>query len=46
MNVDQPAEWKPTPQSRIAVAIAWALVGIPLGWGIYRTLKTAIVLFR
>ena len=28
------------------VAIAWLLVGIPLAWGIYRTLRSAIVLFR
>jgi hypothetical protein len=26
--------------------VAWMLVGIPLAWGIYRTLKSAIVLFR
>lgn len=28
------------------VAIAWTLVGIPLAWGIYRTLLSAIVLFK
>ena len=28
------------------VAIAWTLVGIPLAWGIYRTLQSAIVLFK
>lgn len=28
------------------VAIAWLLVGIPLVWGVYRTLRSAIVLFR
>ncbi len=30
----------------IAVAIAWTLVGIPLVWGIYRTLQTAVKIFR
>jgi hypothetical protein len=32
--------------NRLLVALAWLLVGIPLAWGIYRTLKSAIVLFR
>jgi len=32
--------------SWVLVAIAWLLVGIPLAWGIYRTLRSAIVLFR
>lgn len=27
------------------VAIAWGLVGIPLAWGIYRTLRTAAKIF-
>jgi len=27
------------------VAIAWTLVGIPLAWGIYRTLLTAAKIF-
>jgi hypothetical protein len=30
----------------LAVAVAWALVGIPLGWGVYKTLQTAVKLFR
>jgi hypothetical protein len=32
--------------SWILVAVAWTLVGIPLAWGIYRTLQSAIVLFK
>jgi hypothetical protein len=32
--------------SWVLVALAWLLVGIPLAWGIYRTLRSAIVLFR
>ena len=39
-------ENKPRPSSWILVAVAWILVGIPLGWGIYKTLLTAVVLFR
>ena len=32
--------------SWVLVALAWLLVGIPLAWGIYRTLRSAVVLFR
>jgi hypothetical protein len=28
------------------VAISWTLVGIPLGWGIWKTLEKAAILFR
>ena len=28
------------------VALAWTLVGVPLAWGIYQTLKTAVKIFR
>jgi hypothetical protein len=28
------------------VVTAWALVGMPLAWGVYHTLKTAVQLFR
>ena len=37
---------KPSPSSWVLVAVAWTLVGIPLAWGIYRTLQTAVKLFR
>jgi hypothetical protein len=37
---------KVNPSSWLLVAIAWTLVGIPLAWGIYRTLQTAVKLFR
>jgi len=37
---------KPSQTSWVVVAIAWTLVGIPLAWGIYRTLQSAIVLFK
>jgi hypothetical protein len=29
----------------VLVAVAWTLVGIPLAWGIYRTLQTAVKIF-
>lgn len=30
----------------ILVAVAWTLVGVPLAWGIFKTLEKALVLFR
>jgi len=30
----------------IAVAISWTLVGIPLAWGIWKTLIKAAILFK
>ena len=32
--------------SWLTVAVAWTLVGLPLAWGIYKTLEKALVLFR
>ncbi|HET7296710.1 MAG TPA: hypothetical protein VFI66_06180 [Gemmatimonadales bacterium] len=36
---------KPGASSWLLVAVAWTLVGIPLAWGIYRTLQTAVKIF-
>ncbi len=36
---------KPSSSSWVLVAVAWTLVGIPLAWGIYRTLRTAVKIF-
>jgi hypothetical protein len=36
----------PSPGSWVLVAISWALVGIPLLWGIWTTLAKSAVLFR
>ncbi len=36
---------KPTTTSWVLVALAWIVVGIPLAWGIYRTLLTAVKIF-
>ena len=40
------AATKASSSSWLLVAVAWTLVGIPLAWGIYRTLQTAVKLFR
>ena len=38
-------EWKAHPGSAVAVVVAWAAVGLPLGWGVWITLQKAAVLF-
>jgi MFS family permease len=35
-----------TPTSSVSVLLAWALVGVPLLWGVYETLLNAMKLFR
>jgi len=37
---------RPSVASWLLVAIAWALVGLPLAWGVSKTLQTAVKLFR
>jgi MFS family permease len=45
--VGAPAETHSAPAGNWAlVAIAWALVGAPLGWGVYRTVTLAAKLFQ
>jgi hypothetical protein len=41
-----PTAPRPAQTGWALVAVAWTLVGIPLAWGIYRTLLSAIVLFK
>jgi len=36
----------PSPGSWVLVGVSWALVGIPLLWGIGTTLAKSAVLFR
>jgi hypothetical protein len=36
----------PSAGSWVLVVIAWILVGVPLLWGVYVTLKKASLLFR
>ena len=37
---------RPAAGSWLLVGLAWMAVGIPLLWGVWTTLKKAIVLFR
>jgi hypothetical protein len=32
--------------SSVAVAIAWLVVGVPLLWGVWETVKKSLALFR
>ena len=43
---DEQAAERPSAGSWILVGLAWVAVGVPLLWGIWTTLKKAIVLFR
>jgi hypothetical protein len=36
----------PSGSSWVRVAVAWALVGLPLLWGMFNTVKKAMALFR
>jgi hypothetical protein len=35
-----------TPSAPVSVFLAWALVGVPLLWGVYETVLNAMKLFR
>jgi hypothetical protein len=37
---------RPGAASWLKVVIAWTLVGLPLAWGVSKTLQTAVKLFR
>jgi hypothetical protein len=32
--------------SPAAIAIAWIIVGVPLGWGVYKSAMNAVKLFQ
>ena len=36
----------PSGSSWVRVAVAWTLVGLPLLWGVFNTIKKALALFR
>jgi hypothetical protein len=39
------ANQHPTTTPAALIAFAWALVGVPLAYGLYQTVKTATTLF-
>jgi hypothetical protein len=34
------------PTSPLAIALAWIVVAIPLGWGVYQSIEKSLPLFR
>jgi hypothetical protein len=47
MAVNQVGPDAPSGDSSwVQIAIAWILVGLPLLWGIFNTIKKALALFR
>jgi len=44
--MDEPVTPTPTAGSWVLVGVTWALVAVPLLWGIWTTLAKATVLFR
>lgn len=32
--------------SPILIAVAWIIVGVPLGWGVYKSAQNAVKLFQ
>ena len=43
---DESGAARPARGSWVLVGLAWVVVGVPLLWGIWTTLKKAMVLFR
>jgi hypothetical protein len=43
---DDGSAMRPSRESWVLVGLAWLAVGVPLLWGIWTTLKKAVVLFR
>ena len=43
---DDRQDLQPSSSSWLLVILAWVAVGVPLLWGIWTTLKKAVVLFR
>lgn len=40
--MDRPAK----PTSPLTIALAWIVVAIPLGWGVYQSVVKSLPLFR
>ncbi len=34
------------PSSTALIALAWIIVGVPLGWGVYKSALNAVKLFQ
>jgi hypothetical protein len=45
MSTNTEPSWEPNPSSWPLVGVSWLLVGVPLLWGIYKTIEKAKALF-
>ena len=45
-NPSPDAPTEEAPSSAAAVALRWLIVGLPLAWGIFETLKKSLALFH
>jgi hypothetical protein len=36
----------PKPTSPLTIAVAWIVVALPLGWGVYQSVVKSLPLFR
>ena len=41
-----PDDETPQPSSVIAVIVSWAIVGLPMAWGVSQTVIKSMALFR
>lgn len=39
-------EETPRPTPALAIALAWLVVALPLGWGVYQSVVKSLPLFR
>jgi hypothetical protein len=46
VNAPEQETHEAAPAGWWLVAIAWTAVGVPLAWGIWKTLAKALILFR
>ncbi len=44
--MNEPSASKPAPGQWPLVIGAWLLVGVPLAWGVFQTMKKASLLFK
>jgi hypothetical protein len=46
MNQSELVETIASRFTKVYLIVAWLLVGLPLGWGVYETLTKSLLLFR
>jgi len=49
LDADRPVSYRLHSESRtspVAIALAWVIVTLPLGWGVYQSVVKALPLFQ